>query len=71
MKNSEIKQENLIMYRFLLEHDQGTETININVIHNGEISTEENRLATAIKALRQHRPFETYRIINLWGEHKK
>ena len=57
-----------VRYVFTLEHETGMEDMYIDTDNWSVDTPEKLKLASAIKFLRKHRPFHTYRIVNIAKE---
>lgn len=54
-----------VSYTFLLEHAKGCEEMVIDLTDGCPKVSENERVSAAVRFLRQHRPFPTYRILNI------
>ena len=59
-----------VSYTFLLEHEAGCEEMVIDLTDGSPKVTENERVSAAVRFLRQHRPFHTYRILNITAVRK-
>lgn len=57
-----------IVYVFLIESEIGTEVMRISHMDYNPEDSEMSRVRSAVEYLRKHRPFETYRILNITTE---